>query len=182
MVRVGAFELHLLVGGVKQAQLVTSGGVAYVESTFAVPGVSYKVASRETDGHEEFTQEWPVTPYTLRVVNHSADTAYCKVKVDGAEACSQYLHPGDNDVKGFKDSSGRRAARAGGAQPAAARAETRAEAPHPRPRRSAGFREFVFTPPRRVNLKRGENPEPQFNDEEKARAARRAAHGPSTPT
>ena len=57
MVRAGAFELHLCVGGVKQAELVSGSGVAYVESLFCVPGVSYKVQSRETDPWgEEFTQ------------------------------------------------------------------------------------------------------------------------------
>ena len=114
MVRAGAFELHVLVGGVKQAELVTPAGVHYVESVFAVPGVSYSVSSRETDPWgEEFTQTWPVTPYTLKLVNHSGDTAYCKVSVDGAPACSQYLRPGDNEINGFKDATGRRSRRRG---------------------------------------------------------------------
>ena len=141
MVRAGPFELHLCVGGVKQLELVTGAGVAYVESKFAVSGVSYKVQSRETDPWgEEFTQaraplrcaacagrlaspgadleriaatrllrqEWPVTPYTLRITNHTADMAYAKVYCDGFAACSQYISPGDNEVNGFKDSSGRR--------------------------------------------------------------------------
>ena len=57
MVRAGAFELHLCVGGIKQLELVNGAGVAYVESKFAVSGVSYKVQSRETDPWgEEFTQ------------------------------------------------------------------------------------------------------------------------------
>ena len=57
MVRAGAFELHLCVGCIKQLELVNGAGVAYVESKFAVSGVSYKVQSRETDPWgEEFTQ------------------------------------------------------------------------------------------------------------------------------
>jgi hypothetical protein len=56
MVRAGAFELHVLVGGVKQAELVTPDGKAYVESLFSVPGVSYKVASHETDPYVKALQ------------------------------------------------------------------------------------------------------------------------------
>ena len=58
-------------------------------------------------------QEWPVTPYTLKITNHSADMAYAKIYCDGFQACSQYLSPGENEVKGFKDSTGRRACCAG---------------------------------------------------------------------
>ena len=215
MVRAGAFELHLCVGGIKQLEVVTGAGVAYVESKFAVSGVSYKVQSRETDPWgEEFTQarallrvrhaarlppagdprrprppapgadlerlgaarlpqEWPVTPYTLRITNHTADMAYAKIYCDGFHACSQYISPGDNEVNGFKDSSGRRACSA--LHAARPRSTRQADGPLTSRGRSAGFREFLWSPPRRVNKAKGENPEPQFSDAEKARAAKGAA-------
>lgn len=48
MVRVGAFELHLLVNGVKQAELVGSNETRYIESRFDSPA-TYKVIKRERD-------------------------------------------------------------------------------------------------------------------------------------
>ena len=100
--------------------------------------------------------------------------AYAKIYCDGFQACSQYLSPGENEVKGFKDSTGRRAccAGVGGAMRVA---PPRTDTPDGPSHRSAGFREFLWSPPRRVNKAKGENPEPQFNDAEKARAAAGAA-------
>jgi hypothetical protein len=96
----------------------------------------------QCDPHgERFTQNWPVTPYTLRVVNHTADMARsarlraaagalrwrlpharsnsapywvvprlqaeATVLIDGNQAAKQFLDPGDNEIKGFKDSHGK---------------------------------------------------------------------------
>jgi hypothetical protein len=81
MVRTGAFELHLLVNGVKQAELVGSNRIAYVESRFDSLA-TYNVTKREKDPYgEEYDQAWPVTPYTLKITNHSGDMAYCKARV-----------------------------------------------------------------------------------------------------
>ena len=75
MVRTGAFELHLLVNGVKQAELVGSNRIAYVESRFDSLA-TYNVTKREKDPYgEEYDQAWPVTPYTLKITNHSGDMA-----------------------------------------------------------------------------------------------------------
>jgi hypothetical protein len=106
--RVGQFELAVLVGGAPLPELVSGAGDVFVETKFNVAGVSRHVVSKEararrlrgaarrtrgggsrrrrahahalrapqTDPYgEAFEQSWPVTPYTLRVTNHTGDMA-----------------------------------------------------------------------------------------------------------
>lgn len=74
---------------------------------------------------EKFTQAWPVTPYTLRVTNHSGDKARAQsrpspgaatrahaspqaeaqVYIDGTLACEQFVDAGVSEIKGFKGQS-----------------------------------------------------------------------------
>jgi len=71
--------------------------------------VTYAQSVQERDPYGEmFTQSWPVTPYTLRVINRSPDHVQAVVFIDGARASRQFVDGGAvGDIRGFKDKSAR---------------------------------------------------------------------------
>ena len=91
MVKSGKFSLEVLVGGVPLAELVTESGVTYVETRFDTPS-TYKVTSKEKDPFGEvYEQQWPVTPYSLRISNRTGDKVHATVYIDGAVACRELM-------------------------------------------------------------------------------------------
>ena len=101
MVKSGKFGLEVLVGGVPLPELVTESGVTYVETRFDSP-VTYKVTSKDKDPFGEvYEQQWPVTPYTLRISNRSGDKVHATVYVDGSVACKQFVDD-VAEIKGYR--------------------------------------------------------------------------------
>ena len=114
------FTVSVVVGGVKLPEFepteltkLTSPCDAVVESNFNVPGVSYPMSFEEADPFgEKFTQEWPVTPFQVKVTSSSAgcpfgDCWYVLVFVDGTEACRKKLPPGGEAlINGYRSRPG----------------------------------------------------------------------------
>ena len=50
---------------------------------------------------ETYTQQWPVTPYSLRVTNRSGDKVHATVYVDGTVACKQFVDD-VAEIKGYR--------------------------------------------------------------------------------
>jgi hypothetical protein len=68
----GDYTLEVLMGGKPVQELDGKHGDTFIESSLTVPGVSHQMAFDETDPFgEKFTQLWPVTPYEIRVSNHT---------------------------------------------------------------------------------------------------------------
>ncbi|KAH8067175.1 serine/threonine kinase [Aureococcus anophagefferens] len=87
----GAFEMHVVLGDTKAEEFAPVPGCppcdGFIEANLFVKGVSYPKETVETDPFgEEFTQAWPVTPYKLRVENHSNELRWLRVYVDGEPA------------------------------------------------------------------------------------------------
>lgn len=102
MVKSGKFELTVLVGGVPLAELTTeSGSATYVETRFDT-AVTYKVTSQETDPYGEvYSQQWPVTPYSLRIKNGSGEKCHATCYIDGSVAVKQFVDA-EAEIKGFR--------------------------------------------------------------------------------
>ena len=95
----GAVEVHVMLGDSKAEEFTPVAGCppcdAFIEANLFVKGLSYPKETVETDPFgEEFTQAWPVTPYKLRVENHSNELRWLKVYVDGEPAYGTSLKPG----------------------------------------------------------------------------------------
>lgn len=92
MVRSGKFELDVLVGGKALPETVSpTSGDAWVESLLDVEGVTFRKETVDADPFgETFTQSWPVTPFTVRVTNHSPREVYAECYVDGKKAGTKH--------------------------------------------------------------------------------------------
>ena len=95
----GAFEMHVMLGDTKAEELAPVPGCppcdGFIEANLFVKGVSYPKETVETDPFgEEFTQAWPVTPYKVRVENHSNELRWLRVYVDGEPAYGTKIKPG----------------------------------------------------------------------------------------
>ncbi|XP_077982844.1 uncharacterized protein LOC144437711 [Glandiceps talaboti] len=102
------FSLNILVGDV-QVPEYQKDGITYVESNLFTP-VSYKVRTDEVVAGEIESQEWPVTPYQIKITaNSMSSERYFKVFVDGspvAGSSGTTLRGGQSKViKGFSDGS-----------------------------------------------------------------------------
>jgi hypothetical protein len=87
----GAFEMHVMLGDTKAEEFAPVPGCppcdGFIEANLFVKGVSYQKETVETDPFgEEFTQAWPVTPYQVRVTNHTNELRWIRLYVDGEEA------------------------------------------------------------------------------------------------
>ena len=65
---------------------------------------SYPMSFEEEDPYgEAYTQEWPVTPSTLRVSNGRTDNVWVEVAIDGTPAGSHFLAAGRSmEIQGFR--------------------------------------------------------------------------------
>ena len=105
----GAFEMHVMLGESKAEEFAPVAGCApcdgFIEANLFVKGVSYQKEEVETDPFgETFTQAWPVTPYKVRVSNHSNEQRWIRVYVDGEQAYGCSINAGETRVLEGKQS------------------------------------------------------------------------------
>ena len=105
----GAFEMHVMLGESKAEEFAPVAGCApcdgFIEANLFVKGVSYQKEEVETDPFgETFTQAWPVTPYKVRVSNHSNEQRWIRVYVDGEQAYGCNINAGETRVLEGKQS------------------------------------------------------------------------------
>lgn len=104
--------LQVLVGNIPETEYVhivknedgTSVTHTYIESKLKTPH-SYEVPLTVVTALKEKEEcKWPVTPYTIRVLNDSGFDAWATISVDGVQVTKELIKKGGNHiVRGFPD-------------------------------------------------------------------------------
>ncbi|KAK2143626.1 hypothetical protein LSH36_825g03027 [Paralvinella palmiformis] len=97
------FTLSILIGGTVVPEY-TKNDIHYVECNLSTP-VSYKLPEADVIAGEIEKQEWPVTPYSLKIETHNLDeTCYFRVLIDGVKVKAVSLGPNSvSTIRGFRD-------------------------------------------------------------------------------
>lgn len=101
------FSAEVLVGGKPLKEHRRGDRPKACECTVAYSlheACSYPMKFDEQDPYgEAYTQEWPVTPYTLRVSNNLTTNVWVETSIDGSPAGTHFLCAGQStDIEGFR--------------------------------------------------------------------------------
>mmetsp|Transcript_31609 Transcript_31609/g.50697 ORF Transcript_31609/g.50697 Transcript_31609/m.50697 type:complete len:149 (+) Transcript_31609:1-447(+) len=102
------FGVEIVVGGQPLDKIAGKDGKTWVIARFDHAGVTKMVECEEADPYgEKYTQQWPATPYAIRVTNYAyPGPVEAKCFVDGKLACKALVrksgHRHGKDVRTLK--------------------------------------------------------------------------------